>query len=155
MLFRSQRLRDNGIRPINNIVDITNYVMLEYGQPMHAFDYACVKGNKIVVRKTSAGETLRTLDGSERALATDMLVIADEKEPIGIAGVMGGGNSEITSDTEMIVFESANFNGTSVRKTAIALGMRTDASGRFEKGLDIMNTIPAAERACEIGRAHV
>ncbi len=145
-----QRLRDNGIRPINNIVDITNYVMLEYGQPMHAFDYACVKGNKIVVRKTSAGETLRTLDGSERALATDMLVIADEKEPIGIAGVMGGGNSEITSDTEMIVFESANFNGTSVRKTAIALGMRTDASGRFEKGLDIMNTIPAAERACEL-----
>ena len=145
-----QRLRDNGVRPINNIVDITNYVMLEYGQPMHAFDYACVKGNKIVVRRAAEGETLTTLDGNVRAITPDMLVIADEKEPIGLAGVMGGGNSEITEDTKMIVFESANFNGTSVRKTAIALGMRTDASGRFEKGLDIMNTIPAVERACEL-----
>lgn len=145
-----QRLRDNGVRPINNIVDITNYVMLEYGQPMHAFDYSCVKGNKIVVRRAAAGETLTTLDGNVRAITPDMLVIADEREPIGLAGVMGGGNSEITGDTKMIVFESANFNGTSVRKTAIALGMRTDASGRFEKGLDIMNTVPAVERACEL-----
>ena len=145
-----QRLRDNGVRPINNIVDITNYVMLEYGQPMHAFDYACVNGNKIVVRRAQQGETLTTLDGNERAITPDMLVIADASSPIGLAGVMGGGNSEITNDTKMIVFESANFNGTSVRKTAIALGMRTDASGRFEKGLDIMNTIPAVERACEL-----
>ncbi len=145
-----QRLRANGVRPINNIVDITNYVMLEYGQPMHAFDYACVNGNKIVVRRAQQGETLTTLDGNERAITPDMLVIADASSPIGLAGVMGGGNSEITNDTKMIVFESANFNGTSVRKTAIALGMRTDASGRFEKGLDIMNTIPAVERACEL-----
>lgn len=145
-----QRLRDNGVRPINNIVDITNYVMLEYGQPMHAFDYSCVKGGKIVVRRAAPGETLTTLDGNVRGITTDMLVIADEADPIGLAGVMGGGNSEITDATDTIVFESANFNGTSIRKTAIALGMRTDASGRFEKGLDIMNTIPAVERACEL-----
>ncbi len=145
-----QRLRDNGVRPINNIVDITNYVMLEYGQPMHAFDYACVGGNKIVVRRAAEGETLTTLDGNVRSITTDMLVIADSEKPIGLAGVMGGGNSEITGETKMIVFESANFNGTSIRKTAIALGMRTDASGRFEKGLDIMNTVPAVERACEL-----
>lgn len=145
-----QRLRDNGVRPINNIVDITNYVMLEYGQPMHAFDYSCVKGGKIVVRRAAKGEALTTLDGNVRAITPDMLVIADEHAPIALAGVMGGGNSEITGDTNTIVFESANFNGTSIRKTAIALGMRTDASGRFEKGLDIMNTVPAVERACEL-----
>ncbi len=145
-----RRLRDNGVRPINNIVDITNYVMLEYGQPMHAFDYSCVKGGKIVVRRAHSGEALQTLDGKERAITKDMLVIADAHDPIGLAGVMGGGNSEITEATDTIVFESANFNGTSVRKTAIALGMRTDASGRFEKGLDIMTTVPAVERACEL-----
>ncbi len=145
-----RRLRDNGVRPINNIVDITNYVMLEYGQPMHAFDYSCVKGGKIIVRRASEGETLQTLDGKERAITKDMLVIADAHDSIGLAGVMGGGNSEITQQTNTIVFESANFNGTSIRKTAIALGMRTDASGRFEKGLDIMNTVPAVERACEL-----
>lgn len=145
-----RRLRASGVRPINNIVDITNYVMLEYGQPMHAFDYSCVKGGKIVVRRAKDGEVLKTLDDKERAITSDMLVIADEHDPIGLAGVMGGGNSEITEKTDTIVFESANFNGTSVRKTAIALGMRTDASGRFEKGLDPMNTIPAVERACEL-----
>ncbi len=144
------RLRASGVRPINNIVDITNYVMLEYGQPMHAFDYACVKGGKIVVRRAESGETLETLDGKVRAITTDMLVIADVDSPIGLAGVMGGGNSEITETTTTLVFESANFNGTSIRKTAIALGMRTDASGRFEKGLDPMNTVPAVERACEL-----
>ncbi|NLV86705.1 MAG: phenylalanine--tRNA ligase subunit beta, partial [Clostridiales bacterium] len=145
-----QRLRDNGVRPINNIVDITNYVMLEYGQPMHAFDYSSVKGGKIIVRRARQGETLSTLDGNKRNITTDMLVIADETGPIGLAGVMGGENSEITDATETIVFESANFNGTSIRKTSIALGMRTDSSGRFEKGLDVMNTLPAVERACEL-----
>lgn len=145
-----RRLRASGVRPINNIVDITNYVMLEYGQPMHAFDYSCVKGNKILVRRAAEGETLTTLDGKERSITPDMLVIADEHDPIGLAGVMGGGNSEITEKTDTIVFESANFNGTSIRKTAIALGMRTDASGRYEKGLDPMNTVPAVERACEL-----
>ena len=145
-----RRLRASGVRPINNIVDITNYVMLEYGQPMHAFDYSCVKGGKIVVRRAEAGEVLKTLDDKDRAITKDMLVIADEHDPIGLAGVMGGGNSEITEKTNTIVFESANFNGTVIRKTAIALGMRTDASGRFEKGLDPMNTVPAAERACEL-----
>jgi len=145
-----RRLRASGVRPINNIVDITNYVMLEYGQPMHAFDYSCVKGGKIVVRRAKDGEVLKTLDDKDRAINPDMLVIADEHDPIGLAGVMGGGNSEINEKTNTIVFESANFNGTSVRKTAIALGMRTDASGRFEKGLDQMNTVPAVERACEL-----
>ncbi len=145
-----RRLRASGVRPINNIVDITNYVMLEYGQPMHAFDYSCVKGGKIVVRRAAEGEILKTLDDKDRAISPEMLVIADSHDPIGLAGVMGGGNSEITEKTNTIVFESANFNGTSVRKTALALGMRTDASGRFEKGLDPMNTVPAAERACEL-----
>ncbi len=145
-----RRLRVSGVRPINNIVDITNYVMLEYGQPMHAFDYSCVKGGKIIVRRAKSGETLSTLDRKERAITDNMLVIADECDPIALAGVMGGGNSEITDRTNTIVFESANFNGTSIRKTAIALGMRTDASGRYEKGLDPMNTVPAVERACEL-----
>ena len=145
-----QRLRANGVRPINNIVDITNYVMLEYGQPMHAFDYRYVKSGKIVVREAQAGETLTTLDGSVRQLKPGMLVIADDTRPIGLAGIMGGENSEIVDDTTMVVFESANFNGTSIRQTALALGMRTEASGKFEKHLDPMLTVPAVERACEL-----
>ena len=145
-----QRLRANGVRPINNIVDITNYVMLEYGQPMHAFDYRYVASGKIVVREAEAGETLTTLDGNVRNLTEGMLVIADDNKAIGLAGIMGGENSEIKDDTTMVVFESANFNGTSIRKTALALGMRTDASGKFEKSLDPMMTIPAVERACEL-----
>ena len=145
-----QRLRANGIRPINNIVDITNYVMLEYGQPMHAFDYRYVSSGKIVVREAEAGEKLTTLDGIERNLEPGMLVIADETKPIGLAGIMGGENSEIVEDTTMVVFESANFNGTSIRQTALALGMRTDASGKFEKNLDPMMTVPAVQRACEL-----
>ena len=149
-VWMRRRLRANGVRPINNIVDITNYVMLEYGQPMHAFDYGCVGGGKIVVRRAKAGEKLQTLDAKDRAITPNMLVIADENDPIGLAGVMGGATSEITGETHTIVFESANFDGTSIRKTAIALGMRTDASGRFEKGLDPMNTVPAVERACEL-----
>ena len=145
-----QRLRANGVRPINNIVDITNYVMLEYGQPMHAFDYRYVKSGKIVVREAQAGETLTTLDGNIRQLKPGMLVIADDTRPIGLAGIMGGENSEIVDDTTMVVFESANFNGTSIRQTALALGMRTEASGKFEKSLDPMMTIPAVQRACEL-----
>ena len=145
-----ERLRASGVRPINNIVDITNYVMLEYGQPMHAFDYACVGGKTITVRTARPGETLETLDGQSRTLSPSMLLIADDTHPVGVAGVMGGANSEITSQTRDIVFESANFYGPSVRKTALALGMRTDASNRFEKGLDPQNTIPAVQRACEL-----
>ena len=145
-----QRLRANGVRPINNIVDITNYVMLEYGQPMHAFDYRYVSSGKIVVREAEEGETLTTLDGNVRNLKAGMLVIADDNKPIGLAGIMGGENSEIMDDTTMVVFESANFNGTSIRQTALALGMRTEASGKFEKGLDPMMTIPAVQRACEL-----
>ena len=145
-----QRLRANGVRPINNIVDITNYVMLEYGQPMHAFDYRYVSSGKIVVREAEEGETLTTLDGTVRPLKAGMLVIADETKPIGLAGIMGGENSEIVDDTTMVVFESANFNGTSIRQTALALGMRTEASGKFEKSLDPMMTIPAVQRACEL-----
>ena len=145
-----QRLRANGVRPINNIVDITNYVMLEYGQPMHAFDYRYVSSGKIVVREAEEGETLTTLDGTVRQLKAGMLVIADDTKPIGLAGIMGGENSEIVDDTTMVVFESANFNGTSIRQTALALGMRTEASGKFEKSLDPMMTIPAVQRACEL-----
>ena len=145
-----QRLRANGVRPINNIVDITNYVMLEYGQPMHAFDYRYVASGKIVVREAEEGETLTTLDGIVRPLQPGMLVIADDTKAIGLAGIMGGENSEIVEDTTTVVFESANFNGTSIRQTALALGMRTDASGKFEKNLDPMMTVPAVQRACEL-----
>ena len=145
-----QRLRANGVRPINNIVDITNYVMLEYGQPMHAFDYRYVGSGKIVVREAEEGETLTTLDGNVRNLKPGMLVIADENKPIGLAGIMGGENSEILDDTTTVVFESANFNGTSIRQTALALGMRTESSGKFEKNLDPMMTLPAVQRACEL-----
>ena len=144
------RLRASGVRPINNIVDITNYVMLEYGQPMHAFDYRYVNGGKIVVRRAEDGETLTTLDGNVRQLNPSMLVIADEHRAVGLAGIMGGENSEIVEDTVDVVFESANFNGTSIRRTALALGMRTEASAKFEKGLDILNTLPAVNRACEL-----
>ena len=145
-----QRLRANGVRPINNIVDITNYVMLEYGQPMHAFDYRYVSSGKIVVREAEEGEALTTLDGNVRNLKAGMLVIADDNKAIGLAGIMGGENSEIMDDTTMVVFESANFNGTPIRQTALALGMRTEASGKFEKNLDPMMTLPAVQRACEL-----
>ncbi len=144
-----QRLRSAGIRPISNIVDITNYVMVEYGQPMHAFDYRYVNG-KIVVRRAGEDKTLVTLDGNERALTPDMLVIADAEKPVGLAGIMGGLNSEIRDDTTTVVFESANFDGTSIRKTALALGMRTEASAKYEKNIDPMMTLPAVNRACEL-----
>ena len=149
-LWLRMRLRASGIRPINNIVDITNYVMLEYGQPMHAFDYKCLDGKHIEVRTAGDKEVFMTLDNQERNLESDMLVIADGKKPVAIAGVMGGANSEITDDTTTVVFESAMFLGSSVRITAKKLGMRTDSSSRFEKGLDSENTIGALERACEL-----
>jgi len=145
-----ERLRAMGVRPINNIVDITNYVMMEYGQPMHAFDYRYVKGGKIIVRRAKEGEELTTLDGNVRKLTANHLVIADETRAVGLAGVMGGENSEIVADTADVVFESANFDGTCIRKGALALGMRTEASAKFEKGLDPMNTLPAVNRACEL-----
>ena len=145
-----ERLRSAGIRPINNIVDITNYVMLEYGQPMHAFDYRYVQGGKIIVRRATEGETLTTLDGTVRTLTPDMLVIADQTRAVGLAGIMGGMNSEIVADTVDVVFESATFDGATIRKTALAVGMRTDASAKFEKGLDPMNALSAVQRACEL-----
>lgn len=145
-----ERLRNSGVRPINNIVDITNYVMLEYGQPMHAFDFSCVEGKKIHVRTAREGETIRTLNGVDHNLTPSMLCICDEHKPVCVAGVMGGANSEIVGDTAQVLFESANFNGASVRRTAVALEMRTDASSRYEKGLDPMNTMKAVQRACEL-----
>lgn len=145
-----ERLHACGVRPINNIVDITNYVMLEYGQPMHAFDYACLSDGKIIVRTAARGETCRTLDGAEHDVTESMLCICDGTKPVAVAGVMGGENSEITDTTKTVVFESACFSGPSVRLTAKALGMRTESSGRFEKGLDPQQTLPAILRACEL-----
>jgi phenylalanyl-tRNA synthetase beta chain len=145
-----ERLRAMGVRPINNIVDITNYVMLEYGQPMHSFDLRFIEENQIRVRRAKDGETIITLDGVERTLNSKNLVIADANKPIAIAGVMGGEYSGIVDDTNTIVFESACFNGPSIRTTARDQGMRTDASSRYEKGLDPNNCLPALERACEL-----
>ena len=145
-----ERLRAMGVRPINNIVDITNYVMLEYGQPMHAFDLRFIEDKTIRVRRAKDGETITTLDGVDRTLTQDNLVIADSKKPVAIAGVMGGEYSGIMDDTTTIVFESACFDGSSVRTTARDQGMRTDASSRYEKGLDPNNCLPALERACEL-----
>ncbi len=145
-----ERLRASGVRPINNIVDITNYVMLEYGQPMHAFDLKYMKGGKIIVRNAKDGESITTLDGENRTLSPEMLVIADEEKPSAVAGVMGGEYSGIMDDTNTIVFESACFNGPAVRRTAQKLGMRTESSGRYEKGLDHNTTLPAVMRACEL-----
>ncbi len=133
--WMQQRLLAAGMRPISNVVDITNYVMLEYGQPLHAFDYEQVKGGKVIVRRAKDGEILYTLDGVERKLDSDMLVIADESDPIALAGVMGGAESEVIEITKTILLESANFNGGSIRRTSTRLGLRSEASSRFEKGL--------------------
>ena len=149
-LWLRERLRAMGVRPINNIVDITNYVMLEYGQPMHAFDLRFIKDGKINVRLAKDGEEITTLDGIERKLSSKNLVIADAEKPVAIAGVMGGEYSGIMDDTTTIVFESANFMGSSVRLTAKEHGMRTDASSRYEKGLDPNACLPALDRACEL-----
>ena len=149
-LWMRERLRAAGMRSINNIVDITNYVMLELGQPMHAFDFSCVDGGHIIVRRAKEGESLTTIEGVTRELNPSMLVIADENKPVAVAGIKGGANSDIVGDTAMVLFESANFNGPTTRRTAAALGMRTDASARFEKGLDVENTMLAVQRACEL-----
>ncbi|MBE6569140.1 MAG: phenylalanine--tRNA ligase subunit beta [Ruminococcaceae bacterium] len=149
-LWLRMRLRASGVRPINNIVDITNYVMLEYGQPMHAFDYKCLDGSHIIVRNAAEGETFVSLDDQEHTLDAASLVIADEKKAVALAGVMGGLNSEITDDTVTVVFESAMFHPGNVRVTAKKQGMRTESSARFEKGLDCENTMPALNRACEL-----
>ena len=145
-----ERLRAMGVRPINNIVDITNYVMLEYGQPMHAFDFNFVKDGKIIVRRADPSESITTLDGIKHILNENQLVIANSEKPMAIAGVMGGEFSGITDDTTMIVFESANFDPVSIRTTARDQGMRTDSSARYEKGLDPNNCMPALDRACEL-----
>lgn len=149
-LWMRERLRASGIRPINNLVDITNFVMLEYGQPLHAFDANLVKNRHIIVRNAKAGETIETLDGVVRNLTEKMLVIADEENPVAVAGVMGGEKSGIMDDTNTVIFESANFVGSSVRSTSRALALRTDSSARFEKGLDPKNTYGAIMRACEL-----
>lgn len=148
--WMQKRLKACGIRAINNVVDITNYVMLEYGQPMHAYDLDHVEGKKIIVRNAEKDEKLETLDDQPRMLSESMIVIADEKRAIGVAGVMGGANSEVCDDTTTVLFESACFNAAAVRKGAKALGMRTDASALFEKGLDSENCLPAINRACEL-----
>ncbi len=148
--WMKERLKAAGVRPINNIVDITNYVMLELGQPMHAFDLEYLKGRKIIVRNAADGEKMQTLDGQDRELESSMLVISDEERAVAVAGVMGGANSEIMPDTKAILLESANFNGGSVRLTAKKLGIRTEASGRFEKGLDPENAIVAVNRAAQL-----
>lgn len=145
-----ERLRASGVRPINNLVDITNFVMLEYGQPMHAFDYKYLAGNKIVVRNAEEGESITTLDGVERKLSPEMLCICDAEKPSCVAGVMGGEYSGIQDDTNMVVFESASFLGSSVRTTAKKLGMRTESSGRFEKNLDSRMCMEAVNRACQL-----
>ncbi len=149
-LWMRMRLRASGVRPINNIVDITNYVMLEYGQPMHAFDYKCLSGSAINVRSAEEGETFVSLDSISHTLDSSMLVIADAQKAVALAGVMGGENSEITDDTATVVFESATFHPGNVRVSAKKLGMRTESSSRFEKGLDSENTMPALNRACEL-----
>ena len=149
-LWLRMRLRASGVRPINNIVDITNYIMLEYGQPMHAFDYGCLNGSSIIVRRANDGESFMSLDDQEHTLDSSMLVIADNDRAVALAGVMGGANSEIKDTTTTVVFESACFNGASVRVTAKKNGMRTESSARFEKGLDAENCFGGLERACEL-----
>lgn len=148
--WMQKRLKACGIRAINNVVDITNYIMLEYGQPMHAYDLDHVEGRKIIVRNAEENEQLETLDDQPRTLNSEMIVISDEKRAIGVAGVMGGANSEVTENTVTVLFESACFNAAAVRRGAKALGMRTDASALFEKGLDSENCLPAINRACQL-----
>ena len=148
--WMQKRLRSQGIRPINNIVDITNYVMEEYGQPMHSYDYDLIAGKKIIVRNAKEGETFTTLDGEEHRLDPDMLLICDGEKPVGLAGIMGGENSMITDNVTSVLFEAATFDGTNIRKSAKRLGMRTEASGMFEKGLDPNNAILAMNRACAL-----
>ncbi len=144
------RLQAVGMRSINNVVDVTNYVMLEMGQPMHAYDYNLVSKHSLTVRKAQTGEKITTLDGIKRELTSDMLVIADQVQAVGIAGVMGGLATEVTSNTQNVILEAASFNGVSIRRTSKALGLRSEASGRFERGIDTVNSIRALDRAAKI-----
>ena len=148
--WMQRRLAAQGIRPINNIVDITNYVMEEYGQPMHAYDLSTIAGQKIIVRRAEDNEKFVTLDGQERTLDSSMLMICDAEKPVGIAGIMGGENSMITDDVDAILFEAACFDGTNIRLSGKKLGMRTDAQSKFEKGLDPNNASAAIARACQL-----
>ncbi len=148
--WMQRRLAASGIRPINNLVDITNYVMEEYGQPMHAYDLDTIAGRKIIVRRAKDGDTFRTLDGQERKLDRDVLMICDAEKEVGIAGIMGGENSMITDNVKTVLFEAATFNGANIRKSAKRIGLRTDASGKFEKGLDPYNAEAAINRACQL-----
>lgn len=148
--WMQRRLASVGIRPINNLVDITNYVMMEYGQPMHAYDMATIAGNKIVVKRAVDGETFTTLDGQERKLDSEVLMICDGEKEVGLAGIMGGENSMITDTVDTVLFEAATFNGPNIRKSAKRVGLRTDASGLFEKGLDPANALEAINRACQL-----
>ena len=143
-------LAANGIRPINNLVDITNYVMEEFGQPMHAYDMDTVAGHEIIVRRAQKDEKFVTLDGQERTLDDSMLMICDGEKPIGLAGIMGGENSMITDHVSTVLFEAANFNGVNIRLSSKKVGLRTDASGKFEKGLDPNNAQAAIDRACQL-----
>lgn len=148
--WMQRRLASVGIRPINNLVDITNYVMEEYGQPMHAYDLDTIAKSEIIVRNAQEGETFVTLDGQERHLDQDVLMICDGEKSIGIAGIMGGENSMITDDVKTMLFEAACFDGTNIRKSSKRVGLRTDASGKFEKGLDPNNAKAAIDRACQL-----
>ncbi len=148
--WMQRRLAKSGIRPINNLVDITNYVMEEYGQPMHAFDLDTIEGHKIVVKRAKDGDTFVTLDGQGRKLDSEVLVICDAEKAVGIAGIMGGENSMITDDVKTVLFEAATFQGVNIRKSAKRVGLRTDASGKFEKGLDPRNAEAAINRACQL-----
>lgn len=148
--WMQRRLAASGIRPINNLVDITNYVMEEYGQPMHAYDLDTIAGHKIIVRRAKEGDVFRTLDGQERNLDADVLMICDAEKEVGIAGIMGGENSMITDEAKTVLFEAASFNGANIRKSAKRVGLRTDASGKFEKGLDPHNAEAAINRACQL-----
>ena len=148
--WMQHRLMTAGIRPINNIVDITNYVMVEYGQPMHAYDYDTIAGKKIVVRKATEGEKFVTLDGQERILDSEALLICDGDKAVGLAGIMGGENSMITDDVKTMLFEAATFDGTNIRKSSKKVGLRTDAAGKFEKGLDPELALEAMNRACDL-----
>ena len=148
--WMQRRLAASGIRPINNLVDITNYVMEEYGQPMHAYDLSTIAGHKIIVRRAKDGDVFQTLDGQDRALDADVLMICDAEKEVGIAGIMGGENSKITDDVTTVLFEAATFNGANIRKSAKRVGLRTDASGKFEKGLDPHNAEAAINRACQL-----
>jgi phenylalanyl-tRNA synthetase beta chain len=148
--WMQKHLRACGMRPISNVVDVTNYVMLELGQPMHAYDYDRVSGHTLIVRRAAEGEKLVTLDNQERSLDSSMITIADTEHAVGLGGVMGGLETEVTADTVNVMLEAATFNGPSIRRTSKALGLRSEASGRFERGVDTVLTHNALNRAAHL-----